>query len=260
VQARGRHDRAARRQSRHQDLIRKKHLRCMVRAMPQDLEQLIDEITLDARDCHGADVPGSGGQHPKPTISWSFPIPLTAEILCFVIAPHPWRSTGSRASADKPRRWPNATTVIVAGRARTASVNGRTPATLGCSSWATRQAAPPVGGVKELTGAGSMRTAITLSPKSHKSSIRRSDLITPGVDKGVPTTGSGRPRIGDRPHVWTGRVSSAVTFFRNVYQERRNSFGRSSCEVALLRRAPGRPGSPRRRRRPPRPAPTKYLR
>jgi hypothetical protein len=48
----GRYDRGPRRQSRHQILIRKKHLRCTVLAMPQDLEQLIDEITLDAYDLY----------------------------------------------------------------------------------------------------------------------------------------------------------------------------------------------------------------
>src|ERR1035437_4183193 len=143
-------------------------------------------------------------------MNWSFP--LTAEIGCYVITPRQWRSTGTRASADKPRRWPNATKVIVAGRARTASkpmtasVTGWTTATLGCSSWATRRAAPPMGGLKELTGAGSMRTTITLRPKKH-SSIRRSDLSTAGVNEGVPTIGTGRPRIGNDRML--GRVGSA---------------------------------------------------
>src|ERR1039458_4333337 len=107
------------------------------------------------RDSHGADVPGSGGQDPKPTMSWSFP--LTAEIGSFVLPPRRWRSTGTWASADKPKRWPNAAKVT-AGRARTASkpvsasVNGWTTATLGCSSWATRQTAPPLGGLEGTDG------------------------------------------------------------------------------------------------------------
>jgi hypothetical protein len=42
--------------------------------------------------------------------------------------------------------------------------------------------------LKELTGAGSMRTTIPRSPKNN-SSIRRSDLSTAGVDEGVPTIG-----------------------------------------------------------------------
>jgi hypothetical protein len=33
-------------------LIRKKHLRCTVLAMAQDLEQLIEEITVDAYDLY----------------------------------------------------------------------------------------------------------------------------------------------------------------------------------------------------------------
>ncbi len=227
----------------------------LARRRPQ---QHFNQMGRRLRDSHAADVPGSGGQDPKPTMNWSFP--LTVEIGCFVIPPRQWRSTDTRASADKPRRWPNATKVIVAGRARTASkpmtasVTGWTTATLGCSSWATRQAAPPMGGLKELTGAGSMRTTITGSPKNN-SSIRH-DLSTAGVDQGVPTIGTGRPRIGDRPYVWMRRVSSAVTFFRNVYRVCRNSVCWSSCEVARLRRAPGRPGSPRRTSRPPRPGPT----
>jgi hypothetical protein len=111
----------------------------------------------------------------------------------FRLAARRWRSTGTWASADKPKRWPNDTKVIAAGRARTASkpvsasVNGWTT-TLGCSSWATRQAAPPMGGLKEPTGAGSMKTTITVSPKNN-SSIRRSDLSTADVDEGVSNTG-----------------------------------------------------------------------
>ena len=85
------------------------------------------------------------------------------------------------------RRWPNAIKVIVAGRSGTASkpitasVNGWTTSALGCSSWATRRAVPPLAELKESTGAGSMKTTITRSPKNN-SSIRRSDLSTAGVD------------------------------------------------------------------------------
>jgi hypothetical protein len=153
---------------------------------------------------------GSGGQDPKPTMSWSFP--LTAEIGYFVMPPRQWRSNGTWASADKPKRWPNATEVIVAGRARTASkpitasVIGWTTAALGCSSWATRQAAPPMGGLKEPTGSGSMRTTITLSPKN-TSSIRRSDLSTAGADEGDPTIGLVVP--GSETDRMFGRVGSA---------------------------------------------------
>jgi hypothetical protein len=130
---------------------------------------------------------------------------------CFSMPPRRWRSSGARVSADKPRRWPNATKVIVAGSARmasnpvTASVNGWTMAALGCSSLATRQAALPMGGLKEPTGSGSTRTASTRSPKDN-SSILRSDLST-AVDEGVPTSGLVAPGSGtDRMF---GRVGSA---------------------------------------------------
>ena len=53
-----------------------------------------------------------------------------------------------------------------------------------------------MGGLKELTGAGSMRTTIIRSPKNNRS-IQRSDLSTAGVDKGVPTIGLVVP--GQRP-------------------------------------------------------------
>ena len=154
----------------------------LARRRPQ---QRVNQMGPRLRDSHAADVPGSGGQDPKPTMSWSFP--LTAEIGCFVIPPRQWKSKGTRASADRPRRWPNATKVIVAGRAgtaskpMTASVNGWTTATLGCSSWATHQAVPPMDGSKELTGAGSMRTTITHIPKDNSSTRQRSDFFMAGV-------------------------------------------------------------------------------
>jgi hypothetical protein len=180
---------------------------------------------------------GSGGQDPKRTMSCS--IPLTADIGGFVIPPRQWRSTGTRASAGKTRRWPNAAKVIVGERAHTASkpitasVIGWTTATLGCSSWATRQAVHPMGGLKEPTAAGSKRTAITRSPKSHKSSIRRSDLSTAGADEGVPTIG---PVVfgSETDRMWTGRVSSAVTSPGTGTHGPESS----SADVAVLRPCP----------------------
>ncbi len=45
-----------------------------------------------------------------------------------------------------------------------------------------------MGGLKEPTEAGSMKTTFTVSPKNN-SSIRRSDISTAGVDEGVSNNG-----------------------------------------------------------------------